>query len=174
MGKSARSALIGGSKVKKPLNLLTPEQQSYLSKILNGNNADQASNAYSDFLQPYDPAKFQEMFNKSFVEPGQQQLNRQIIPGLKENFLGLDESGSSSLNRALAQSATDLSTALGQQQMNLYNQQNANRLSALSGLGGASGQQTFTPHVQQQQGVLGPILGLGQNTIGGGFFNKFF
>lgn len=42
-----------------------------------------------------------------------------------------------------------------------YHQQLANRLAALSGLGGLAGQQTFQPLISQQQGLLGPAIGAG-------------
>ena len=119
-------------------------------------------------MQPYNQEAFGDLFQKSFVDPSLQALQRQIIPGIKESFLGLDESGSGSLNRALAQSASDVSTGLGQQYMNFYNQQQQNKMGALGQLGGLSGQRTFEPHIEQTQGILGPLIAaLGQ--IGGGF-----
>lgn len=126
------------------------------------------SGAYSDFLQPYNQEGFQDLFQKSFIDPAQQALQQQIIPGLKESFLGVDESGSGSLNRALAQSASDVSTGLGQQYMNFFQQQQAAKQGALGQLGGLAGQRTFEPHIEQLQGILGPIISaLGQ--IGAGF-----
>lgn len=93
-------------------------------------------------------------------------MQRQIIPSLKEAYLGTEEAGSSALNQALAQSATDLSTALGQQYMGQYNQMMGNQLSTLGLLGGIGTQKTYEPMVQQTQGILGPLLAaLGQ--IGG-------
>lgn len=158
---------MGGSENLGNVNLLTPEQSNYLSSSLSPNGN------YSEFLQPYDPQNFQDLFQKSFVEPAQQHLQRDIIPALKEGFLGLDESGSGALNRALAQSATDVSTGLGQQYMNFYNQQQANKLGALGQLGGMAGQHTFMPHINQIQGLLPGILnalaGLGGSYLKGGF-----
>lgn len=146
------------------VGLLTPEQQSSLSGLL-GSQGNQG--AYSEFLQPYDPGKFQDLFQKSFVDPSTQHLQRDIIPQLKEGLLGQNEAGSSALNRALAQSATDLSTNLGQQYMNFFNQQQQNKLGALGQLGGLSTQRTFDPMIQQTQGILGPLLNLlGQGGIG--------
>jgi len=102
------------------------------------------------------------MFQKSFVDPSTQMLQRQIVPALKEAYLG-EESGSSALNQALAQSATDLSTALGSQLMNQYNIGQQRQIGALGTLGGLAGQKTFEPMIQQQQGILGPLIGaLGQ------------
>jgi len=114
--------------------------------------------------QAMDPAQFQQMFQKSFVDPAQQMMQRQIIPGIKESFGG-EEMGSSALNQALAQSATDLSTALGSQLMGQYGSQQERQMRALGGLGSLAGQQTFP--FQQQQGLLGPLIGLG-GTLGGG------
>lgn len=161
MGKT----FMGGATHEGNIDLLTPEQKQFLSSIL-GQNSGQANQAYSQFLQPYNPEQFTDFYQKSFIDPAQQVLQRQIIPGLKENFLGLDESGSSALNRALAQSATDVSTSLGQGILGQYNQYQANRLSALSGLGGLAGSQTFQPLISQQQGILGPLIGAA-GTVGG-------
>lgn len=134
---------------------------------MGSNNGQLASGAYSDFLQPYNQEAFGELFQKSFIDPAQQALQRQIIPGIKEQFLGLDESSSGSLNRALAQSATDVATGLGSQYMNFYNQQQDNKLNALGQLGALSGQRTFEPHIQQTQGLAGPIISaLGQVLAG--------
>lgn len=121
------------------------------------------------FLQPYDPQQYDEMFQKSFVDPAQQQLQRQIIPGIKESMLGANESGSSALNQALSQAATDVSTALGSQYMNQFNQQNQNALQALGLMGGYAGQQQFQPYFQQRQGILGPLIGAG-GQLGAGYY----
>lgn len=75
--------------------------------------------------------------------------------------------GGGALNRALAQSATDLSTALGSQYMNFFNQQQANKLGALGQLGGLSGQRTFQPLIQQTSPIL-PSLLQSLGAIGGG------
>lgn len=157
MGKT----LLGGVSQEGSVELLSPEQRNFLSSVLGG-QSQQAGQAYGDFLQQYNPEQFQSLYQKSFIEPAQQALQRQIIPGIKENFMGLDESASSALNRALAQSATDVSTSLGQGMLGQYNQMGANRLNALSGLGGMAGAKGFEPLINQQQGLLGPILqGLG-------------
>jgi hypothetical protein len=153
---------MGGSEHVGNIDLLSPQQSNFLSQSLSGNNA------YGEFLQPYNQEAFGDLFQKSFIDPSLQALQRQIIPGLKESFLGLDESGSGSLNRALAQAASDVSTGLGKQYMNFYNQQQQNKLGALGQLGGLAGQRTFEPHIQQIQGILAPFISaLGQ--AGAGF-----
>lgn len=128
--------------------------------------------AYADFLKPYSPEEFQQFYDQTFIQPAQQALQRDIIPALKESFLGLDESGSSSLNRALAQSATDLSSLLGQGILNQYNQTNANRLSAMSGIGASAGQRTFEPIVSQSSGIFGPLIGLGGQLGGSALLSR--
>lgn len=138
--------------------MLTHEQKKFLSGMLGSGIRGEAKGAYGDLLKPYDNQEFMDFYKKSFIDPAQQNLQRNIIPTIKENFMGLDESGSGALNRALAQSATDLSSILGQGMMGQYNQYNANRLSALSGLGGLAGQQTFQPLVSQNQGWLGAAM----------------
>lgn len=131
MGKT----MLGGVSHEGNIDLLNPQQQQFLSGQMQGT----------------DPNQFQDMFQKSFIDPAQQAMQRQIIPGIKEQFMGMDESGSSALNQALAQSATDLSTSLGSQYMNQYN------LSQNRGMQ-AAGQQQFSPMIHEQQGILGDII----------------
>jgi len=117
------------------VDLLNPQQQQYLSGAMQGT----------------DPQQFQDMFQKSFIDPAQQTMQRQTIPGIKEQFMGMDESGSSALNQALSQSATDLNTSLGGQYMNQYNQAQGRGMQA-------AGQQQFSPMIHEQQGILGDII----------------
>ena len=146
MGKT----LMGGVSQKENIPLLTPEQQSYLTSAMSG---------LEQMGQQMSPQEFQQMFQQSFVKPTTQTLQRQIVPALKEAYLG-EETGSSALNQALAQSATDLSTALGQQLMSQYNLGQQRQIVALGQLGQMAGQRTFQPILQQRLGILGPLLGL--------------
>lgn len=109
--------------------------------------------------QQMDPSQFQEMFQQSYVDPAKQMLQRQIVPSLKEAYLG-EETGSSALNQALSQSATDLSTALGSQLMNQYNLGQNRQLSALGQLGQIGTSKTYEPMIFQQQGILPMVLAL--------------
>lgn len=154
MGKT----FLGGNENKGNIDLLSPHQSGFLSSSLGPEQQQSAGGAYSNFLQPYNTEGFQDLFQKSFVDPAQQALQRQVIPGLKEGFLGLDESGSGSLNRALAQSATDVSTGIGQNYMNFFNQQGQNKLHALSQMGGLTGINSFSPHIEGTEGILGPLI----------------
>jgi len=146
MGKT----MMGGVTHEGNVDLLNPEQQQFLSNTMQGQ----------------DPQQFQDMFQKSFVDPAQQQMQRQIIPGIKEQFMGMDESGSSALNQALGQSATDLSGMLGGQMMNQYN------LGQNRGMQ-AAGQQQFSPMIHEQQGILGDIIKAIGNLGGAGIMAKF-
>ena len=166
MGQSFSDVALGSTKQKGNVNLFTPEQSSYLSGII-GPTAGQASQAYQQFLQPYSPEGYQDVFQKSVVDPTMQQYQRSILPSIKEAFLGNDESGSSALNRAIAQSATDLGTGLGQQYGQFFQNQQSNQLSALGQLLSSLGIRGFEPVLQQRQGLAGPLLGA-LGSIGGG------
>lgn len=126
---------------------------------------DSAKQSYKDFLQPYDPQQYQDVFQKSVVDPTMQTYNQQIVPGIQQRFVDANAGSSSALNQALGQSANDLGTMLGGQYLDFFKQQQANQLSALSGIGGLAGQQTFTPMISQKQGILGPLIGAA-GTIG--------
>ena len=156
MGKT----LMGGASHSGNAQLLTPQQQQRFNSLLSALGG-LGQQAYSDFLQPYSPQQYQDFYRQSFIEPAQQALKQDIVPALKESMLGLDESGSSDLNRALSRASVDLSSLLGQGILNQYNQSNANRLSALSGYSGLLGAKTFEPVISQSSGILGPLIGLG-------------
>ena len=108
--------------------------------------------------QPTDQSQFSDMFQRSFIDPAQQTMQRQIIPGIKEQFMGMDESGSSALNQALSQGVADLGTNLGSQYMNQYNLGQNRQMQGLGMLGQLTGQRTFEPMIHQQQGILGDLL----------------
>ncbi|MFO7881203.1 MAG: hypothetical protein R6U52_01535 [Kosmotogaceae bacterium] len=94
-------------------------------------------------------------------------MQRQIVPALKESYLG-EESGSSALNQALSQSATDLSSALGSQLMNQYNLGQQRQIGALGQMGQLAGQRTFSPMIHEQEGILGNIIDM-LGRLGGGW-----
>lgn len=168
MGKT----LMGGVEHEGNVNLLTPEQQQFLSLIGTPGVAGGAQGAYANFLQPVTPESYQEVFNKSVVEPAMQNYSRNVVPALQQRFVDANAGSSSALNQALAQSATDLTTSLGQQYGQFYQQGLANQLQALGLLGGLSSQRTFEPLISQSQGILGPILGLFGN-VGGAGINAY-
>jgi len=118
-----------------------------------------------------DQESYGNMFQKSFIDPAQQALQRQIIPGIKQQFLGLDESGSSALNQALSQAATDVSTGLGSQHMSQFNAQRGQQVNILQLLNQLVGQKTFDPMINQQSGLLSSLMtglgGMGSGMISG-------
>lgn len=141
--------MLGGVSHEGNVGLLTPEQESYLGQAMSG---------LGQMGQQMDPSQFQEMFQQSYVNPAKQMLERQIVPSLKEAYLG-EETGSSALNQALSQSATDLSTALGSQLMNQYNLGQNRQMQALGQLGQIGTSRTYEPLIEQNQGLLGPLIG---------------
>lgn len=127
-----------------------------------------------------------DAFKAGVVDPMMQQYQQQVLPGLQQRFVDANAGSSSALNQALASSANDLTTQMsanyipfmqGQQQtrlqaaqgyaalsnpyVDLYKQGHANRLAALSGIGGMAGQHTFSPFISQREGILGPLIGAG-------------
>lgn len=118
----------------------------------------QAGAAYSQFLQPQSQEDLQAAFQKGVVDPSMQQFNQQVIPGIQQRFVDANASSSSALNQALASSAENLQTSIGSQYLPFMQNQQSNQLNALSQLGGLAGQRTFEPMMQQQQGILGPLI----------------
>lgn len=98
-----------------------------------------------------------------------QALEQQILPAIQQRFTDVNAGSSSALNQALAQSATDLSTALGSQFGQFAQNQQQQQLSALGLLPSFLTQQQFQPIVTQQSGILGPLIGAG-GMVGGGYF----
>jgi hypothetical protein len=159
---------MGGASQTGTANLLTPEQQQFLSSIYGSANP-LAGNAFAQFLQPLDQQSMQDAFQKGVVDPSMKTFNQQIVPAIQQRFVDANAGSSSALNQALSQSAQDLSTSLGGQYLNFMQGQQGNTLNALGQLGNLTGQRAFSPIVTQQAGVLGPLLGaLGQ--LGAGFF----
>lgn len=99
------------------------------------------------------------MFEEQYIKPAEQAYERFTLPGIQQRFVDVDAGSSSALNQALAQSATDLSTALGTQFGQFMTGQQQQQQQALNQLLQLLTGQTFTPIIQQQQGILGPLLG---------------
>jgi len=148
--------LMGSAAQTGQANLATEEQGDFISNLLK-DLGPQASAAIQEFLQPQ--GQYQDIFQQAFVDPALQTYEQQVLPAIQQRFIDAGAGSSSALNQALGQSAADLSTMLGGQMGQFYQQQQANKLSAL-GLGaGVAGQRTFEPIVQQQQGIMGPLIG---------------
>ncbi len=157
---------MGGSKYEGNIDMLTPEQKQFLSNIFGGTGA--AGEAMGQFLKPYSPEAYQDVFNKAVVDPTMMQYQRKVLPSINQQYVDANAGSSSALNQALAQSATDLGTTLGGAYGQFFQNQQANTLNALGQMGGLATQKTFSPLISQQSGWLGPTIGaLGQ--IGGGW-----
>jgi len=154
MGKT----FTGGVSHEGNVSMLTPEQEALYSQGIT-QLGPQFLQAFGSFLQPQNMEDYQDLFQQAYVDPAMQTLQRQILPGIQQQFADAGAGSSSALNQALAQSATDLSTQLGQQFGNFYQQQQANQLGALGAFMPYSTQQTFSPMIHEQQGLLGPAVG---------------
>jgi len=82
-----------------------------------------------------------------------------VLPSIQQSFGDANAGSSSALNQALASSAQDLSTSLGGQMGNFYQQYQQNQLGALGQLGGMSGQRLIDPIIQQGYNPTGDALG---------------
>lgn len=100
----------------------------------------QAVEAYGQFLQPYNPEQFQELFDQAFIKPAMMTYEQNTLPAIYESFGDANAGSSSALNQALAASAKDLSTGLGSQMGQFYQNYMGNQMSALSGLMNPMGQ----------------------------------
>lgn len=131
----------------------------------------QAGQAYSQFLQPPGSEQYEDVFNKSVMDPTMKQFNEQVLPSIQQRFVDSNAGSSSALNQALARSAEGLGSGLGQEYGRFFQNQQDNQFKALSGLGGLATQQQFQPMVGQSQGLLGSLLSaMGQ--VGAGFAAK--
>ena len=95
MGKS----LMGGSKISGTQSNLTPEQKQYLQSVLGG-IGPQARAGYESLLQPMDQESMQNLFERSYVQPAQQALERSILPTIQQRFVDMGAGRSSALNQA--------------------------------------------------------------------------
>lgn len=155
MGKT----LFGGATHEGDIPLLTADQQQFLGGVLGTQGLSQnAGQSYNQFLQPYDPQQYQDVFNKSVVDPAMMNFNRQVLPAIQQRFVDANAGSSSALNQALAQGSADLTTSLGSQYGQFFQNQQQNQLNALGQLGGLSTQQTFQPLVSTSGGLAGPAV----------------
>ena len=162
MGKT----LMGETTQQGNISMLTPEQQQLFSQALGQLGPDFLS-TFSSFLQPQGAQDYQDVFQQSFVDPAMQALQTQIAPAIQQRFADANAGSSSALNQALAQSATDLSTSIGSQYGQFLQGQQGQQLGALGQFLPLLGQQTFSPLIQERQGILGPLIQAG-GSIGAG------
>jgi hypothetical protein len=157
-GSGVGRTLFGGVKHQGNVSMLTPEQQQALSQIVPQGGQLAAQN-FQKFLGPQSQEDMQSLFQQSYVDPAMMAYERNVLPAIQERFGNMNASSSSALNQALAQSASDLSTSLGSQFGQFSQNQNTQALQAMQLLQPYLTGQTFSPMIQQQQGILGPLLG---------------
>ncbi len=152
--------MMGSAKHKGDAPLMTQEQQDFLSQTLAG-LGPQAGAAFQQFLQPYDQEQFQGLFQQAFVDPAMLTYEQQVLPAIQQRFVEAGAGSSSALNQALGQSAADLSTMLGGQMGQFYQQQQGQQLNALQLLSQLTGQRAFDPIIQKRSGIMGPLIEAG-------------
>lgn len=158
-------------------SVVTPDQQTFLNQQLQqaGNNQQQAATAYNQFLPQSADGQVGGQGGQSFIDQALQSYREKFLPEAFNSLgAGANSKGSSALNNAIAQGAsqtqTDLSTILSGLQ-----QQSA---SGLAGLGSQQGQAVnkdqfaLTPKQQPlwQSALLG-LLGAG-GQIGGAYAGR--
>ncbi len=159
--------MMGSAKHKGNVPLMTPEQQQLMGQGIQG-LGPQVNQAFAQGIGPYDPSQFQDLFQQAFIDPAMQVYEQQALPAIQQRFVDVGAGSSSALNQALGQSAADLSTMLGTQMGQFYQQQQGNQQNMLQMLMGTLGQRAFDPIIQQQQGLAGPLIGAA-GQIGGGY-----
>ena len=145
--------------------MLTPEQQALYSSAITGLGPDFLQ-SLGGFMQPQSQEQMDATFQKTFVDPAMQTYNQKTIPGIQQAFSDANAGSSSALNQALASSASDLSTNIGAQYGQFQQNQQQQQLQALSQFMPLLTGQTFTPLIQQQQGLAGPMMQAGGQLAG--------
>lgn len=113
---------------------------------------------YKDFMkQGID----QSAFKTGVVDPMMQQYNQQVLPSVQQRFTDLNAGSSSALNQALASSANDLTTQMGQMYLPFMQNQQQNKLAAASGLSNL-----YLPYMQQMQQQQNTRMGAAQGYAG--------
>lgn len=163
--------MMGSTRHKGNAPLMTKDQKALLSQILAG-QGPQANQAISQLLQPgQDMEAMQQMYQQAFIDPAMLAYEQDILPAIQQRFGDANAGSSSALNQALARSAADLSTMLsGQMGQYAMHREALNQQGQLGGLGvlqNTLSQRAFEPIIQQRQGLMGPLLGMGGQIAGG-------
>jgi len=138
--------------------MLTPEQQQLFSSAISGLGPSFLQ-GMGQQMAPMSQEDMEATFQKSFVDPAMKTFEQQMIPSIQQSFGGANAGSSSALNQALAQGASDLSTSLGSQFGQFQQNQQGMNLQALGQFLPLLTGQTFSPLIQQKQGLAGPLIG---------------
>lgn len=161
---------MGMTKPRKTGNvdLLNPSQRNLQNQIANlaassfgqidpnlNNNPlyNQSMGALSSILQPQSQDQLNQAFQTSIGDPTMRQFNREVLPGIQQQFANLGAGRSSALNQALATASSDLSTNLGSLRQNFLQNQQQQQI----GAAGQAGALSAMP-LQQILSLLGPAL----------------
>lgn len=143
-----------GSTSVKQIDTMSKTQKEFFDNLLK-ELGPEALSSLSGLISPGD---YEELFQKTYVDPAMLAYQQDIVPSIQERFGG-DTAASSALNQTLAKSAENLGTMLGSQMGGFQQNQQQLQLGALSQLLGAGAQRQFEPLVTQKQGWLDPVLG---------------
>jgi len=140
-------------------------------------------------LRPQSAGDLEQSFQTSIGDPTMRQFDRQIVPGIQQQYANVGAGRSSALNQALAQASTDLSTNMGSLRQDFLQRQQQQQLGAagqaaglasmplqqLLSLLGPAMQQSNQPMVQNSQPTfLQQLLNAGVQgagaALGGGYF----
>lgn len=143
-----------GSTSVKNVDTMSKTQKEFFDNLLTQLGVD-ATSSLQGLISPGD---YEELFQKTYVDPAMMAYQQDVIPGIQERFGG-DTAASSALNQTLAKSAENLGTMLGGQMGGFQQNQQQLQLGALAQLLGAGAQKQFEPVVTQKQGWLDPVIG---------------
>jgi hypothetical protein len=107
MGQYGNVMGMGANSLEQMMGQYNPQAGQQAMNL--GMGALQSSTA------PYDPMAAQNFWQKSMVDPAMQQYTQQILPAIKESYAARNAQDSGAMNRALAQSGTNLATNLSGQ-----------------------------------------------------------
>lgn len=138
-------------------------QKDFIAQLLKNLGPD-AQNVLQQALQPYDPAQYQDVFQKAYIDPAMQTYEQQVIPTIQQRFVDGGAGRGSALDLALAKSGQDLTTQLGAQYGQFFQGQQDRQMQALQAVLGTGMTPTKIP--TQTQGWLGPMLGAGAQVAG--------
>jgi len=131
-----------------------------------GGLGGQAQETFQQFLQPMDKGQMDDIFQQAYVDPAMQSYEQQVLPAIQQRFTDANAGSSSALNQALGQSAKDLSTSLGSQYGQFFQNQQGMQQNALNQFLPLMTGQTFSPLISQSSGILGPLVGAAGQAAG--------
>ncbi len=162
--------LFGGREKAKKTPRYTPEQMQMFEQMMQGGGLEQNPlyQQGSQFLQSLMGGDM-----SAFQGPLMQQFEQEILPGVSEQFAGLQSGMGSGLNQALARASENLGTQLGAQRAGLMTQMLPQALSYAQAPGQEQRQmldlQPYDRYIQQASpGLFGQLAGGFGSALGAG------